>query len=383
MREVAIIGLGQTPVGEHWDMSLRTLASDAARAALEDAELAAVDALYVGNAYGATFSSQSQIGALAADYAGLHGIEAFAVEAGEASGGAALRAGYLAVASGAVESVMVLGVEKASDTVGTAHNLARNVSLDADYESIHGATLPALAALVMRRYMYTYGVELAAFEPFSINAHANGKVNAGAMYRNTLKPGAFGKAPIVADPVNLFDSAPDGDGAAAVILTSAEHAADQVPRPIRITGSAGASDTLAVHDRADILDLPAVRQSTARALMQAGMTREAIDLFEAHDAFTILTVLALEAAGFAERGEGWKVAQEGRISLSGSLPLSTFGGLKARGNPIGATGVYQAVEAALQLRGEAGANQVPEAKIALIQSIGGLGSSVFTHVLQG
>lgn len=382
MRDVAIIGLGQTPVGEHWDTSLRALAADAARAALDDAGLTSVDALYVGNAYGATFSSQSQIGALAADYAGLHGVEALAVDAGEATGGAALRAGYLAVASGAVESVMVLGVEKASDTVGTAHVLARSTSLDADYESIHGATLPALAALVMRRYMYEYGVELAAFEPFSINAHANGKLNSGAMYRNLLKPGAFGKAPIVADPVNLFDSAPDGDGAAAVILTSSERAAGSASRPVRITGSAGASDTLALHDRRDVLDLNAVRLSTNKALAEAGIAREAIDLFEAHDAFTILTVLALEAAGFAEAGQGWKLAQEGGIGLTGSLPLSTFGGLKARGNPIGATGVYQAVEAALQLRGEAGANQVPNAQIALIQSIGGLGSSVFTHVLQ-
>ena len=382
MREVAIIGLGQTPVGEHWDTSLRALAADAARAALDDAGLSSVDALYVGNAYGATFSSQSQIGALAADYAGLHGVEALAVDAGEATGGAALRAGYLAVASGAVESVMVLGVEKASDTVGTAHVLARSTSLDADYESIHGATLPALAALVMRRYMYEYGVELAAFEPFSINAHANGKLNAGAMYRNLLKPGAFGKAPIVADPVNLFDSAPDGDGAAAVILTSSERAAGSATRPVRITGSAGASDTLALHDRRDLLDLNAVRLSTNKALAEAGIAREAIDLFEAHDAFTILTVLALEAAGFAEAGQGWKLAQEGGIGLTGSLPLSTFGGPKARGNPIGATGVYQAVEAALQLRSEAGANQVPNAQIALIQSIGGLGSSVFTHVLQ-
>jgi len=383
MREVAITGLGQTPVGEHWNTSLRMLASDAARAALDDAGLATVDALVVGNAYGATFSSQSQIGALAAEYAGLHGVEALAVEAGEASGGAALRAGYLAVASGAVESVMVLGVEKASDTVGTDHVLARNVSLDADYEAIHGATLPALAALLMRRYMHEYGVELAAFEPFSINAHANGKLNANAMYRNLLKPGAFGKAPVVADPVNLFDSAPDGDGAAAVILTSASRAADLVPHPVRITGSAGASDTLALHDRRNLLDLNAVRLSTNKTLAEAGITREAVDLFEAHDAFTILTVLALEAAGFAEAGRGWALAQDGGIGLTGSLPLSTFGGLKARGNPLGATGVYQAVEAALQLRGEAGANQVPEAHIALIQSIGGLGSSVFTHVLQG
>lgn len=378
MREVAIAGLGQTPVGEHWDTSLRMLAAEAARAALDDAGLETVDALIAGNAYGATFSSQSQMGALAADAAGLSSIEAWAVEAGDASGGAALRAGYLAVASGACDSVLVLGVEKASDMVGTAHTLARNVSLDADYEAIHGATLPALAALVMRRYMHDYGVELSAFEPFSINAHANGKPSAKAMYHNLLKPGAFGKAPMIADPVTLFDSAPDADGAAAVILT----AAGRAPNAIRITGSAAASDTLALHDRVDILDLPAVRYSTARALAQAGLSREELSLLELHDAFTILTVLALEAGGFAARGEGWKLALDGGIGLTGALPLSTFGGLKARGNPIGATGVYQAVEAALQLRGEAGANQVPNAHTALIQSIGGLGSTVITHVLQ-
>jgi acetyl-CoA C-acetyltransferase len=382
MRDVAILGLGQTPVGEHWDESLRMLAADAARAALEDAQIDTVDALIVGNAYGATISSQSQIAALAADAAGLIGVEAWAVEAGDASGGAALRAGYLAVASGAVERVMVLGVEKASDMVGTAHTLARGVSLDADYEAIHGATLPALAALVMRRYMHVYGVELAAFEPFSINAHANGKPSRNAMYHNLLKPGAFGKAPMIADPVTLFDSAPDADGAAAVILTSADFAADRAPQPVRISGSAAASDTLAVHDRADLLDLPAVRRSTEMALRQAGISRDELSLMEMHDAFTILTVLALEAGGFAARGEGWKLAENGGIGLTGALPLSTFGGLKARGNPIGATGVYQAVEAALQLRGEAGANQVPEARTALIQSIGGIGSTVITHVLQ-
>ncbi|HYO87465.1 MAG TPA: hypothetical protein VER79_02395 [Candidatus Limnocylindrales bacterium] len=382
MREVAILGLGQTPVGEHWDTSLRMLAADAARAALEDAQLASVEALIVGNAYGATFSSQSQIAPLAAEAAGLRGIEAYTVEAGDASGGAALRAGYLAVASGAVESVMVLGVEKASDMVGTAHTLARGVSLDADYESIHGATLPALAALVMRRYMHEYGVELAAFEPFSINAHANGKLNPNAMYHNLLKPGAFGKAPMIADPVTLFDSAPDADGAAVIILGTAERGARRERKPVRITASAAASDTLALHDRPDVLTLAAVRHSIAQALSQAGISRDAIDVFELHDAFTILTVLALEAGGFAGRGEGWKLARDGNIGLAGALPLSTFGGLKARGNPIGATGVYQAVEAALQLRGEAGSNQVANATTALIQSIGGIGTTVITHVLQ-
>lgn len=381
MRKVAIIGIGQTPVGEHWDASIRMLGADAARIALDNAGLKSVDAVYVGNAYGASFSSQSQLGVLIADYAGLRGVETFTAEAGDASGGAALRLGYLAVASGAVETALILGVEKASDMVSTAHVRARNVSLDADYEAVHGATLSALAGLLMRRYMHEYGVDLSAFENFSINAHANGGKNANAMYRNQIKPGAFARAPMISDPVSLFDSAPDADGAAAVILTAADRAADLVPQPVEILASAAASDTLALHERANVLELNAARASVDKALRQANAARRDIDLFELHDAFTILSTLALEAAGFAEPGQGWRLAKDGEIGLTGALPISTFGGLKSRGNPVGATGIYQAVEATLQLRGAAGANQVPEARVAMIQSIGGLGSTVFTHIL--
>lgn len=382
MRDVAIIGIGQAPVGEHWNTSLRALAADAIRAALDDVPVRSVDALYVGNAYGAPISSQSQLGALLADFAGLDGIEAFTVEAAEASGGAALRTGYLAVASGAVETALVLGVEKSSDMVGTARTGARGVSLDADYEAVHGVTLPALAALLMRRYMEDYGVELSAFENFSINAHANGSKNANAMFRNQLKPGGFARAPMIADPVTLFDGAPDADGAAAVILTSAERAVDLVAQPIYISGSAAATDTLALHERSDLLWLNAVHLSTQRAFQQAGISQSDVSLFELHDAFTILSALSLEAAGFAARGEGWRTASDSQIGLTGSLPISTFGGLKSRGNPVGATGVYQAVEAALQLRGTAGANQVENARVALIQSVGGIGSTAITHVLR-
>lgn len=382
MREVAIVGTGQTPVGEHWNASLRSLAAEAIQAAIADAGSAQIDALYVGNAYGATVSSQSQLGALIADFAGLGGVEAFTVEAAEASGGAALRTGYLAVASGAVETALVLGVEKSSDMVGTARTRARNVSLDADYEAVQGATVTALAALLMRRYMEEYGVDLSAFENFSINAHANGGKNPNAMYRNQIKPGGFARAPMIADPVTLFDSAPDADGAAAVILTSAERAADLVPHPIRIASSAAATDTLTLHERADLLWLNAIHLSAQKAFQQAGVSQSDIDLFEMHDAYTILSVLSLEAAGFAARGEGWKLAQDNQIGLTGGLPISTFGGLKSRGNPVGATGVYQAVEATLQLRGTAETNQVQDARVALIQSIGGIGSTAVTHILR-
>lgn len=383
MTSVSIIGLGQTPVGEHWDSSLRMLAGDAIAVALADAGLRAnqIDAVYVANAYGGPISSQTHTGALIAEYAGLRGVEAYTIEAAEASGGAALRAGLLAVASGQVETALIVGVEKSTDMVGTPRTRARSVSLDADYEAVHGATLTALAALLMRRYMHEYGVDLAAFEGFSINAHANGKLNGNAMYRNTIKPGGFAKAPMIADPVTLFDGAPDGDGAAAVILTRTERAGDLVPQPVRIAGSGAATDTLALHERADLLAFSAAAASAVKALRQAGIGLDAVNLLELHDGFTVQTALTLEALGLAERGQGWRLAGDGTIALTGRLPISTFGGLKARGNPVGATGVYQAVEAALQLRGAAGANQVAGAQAALIQSQGGLASTAITHVL--
>ena len=188
---------------------------------------------------------------------------------------------------------------------------------------------------------------------------------------------------MVADPVNLFDGAPDADGAAALVLTSSERASDLVGQPVRIAGSAVATDTLALQDRDDLLYLRAAAISAQRAFDQARIARKDVDLFELHDAFTILSALTLEATGYAERGQGWQYASDGgaEISLRGRLPVSTFGGLKSRGNPAGAVGVYQAVEACLQLRGQAGDNQVAGAQTALIQNLGGIASTAITHIL--
>lgn len=376
MLDVSIIGIGQIPVSEYWDKSLRMIAAEAVLAALNDADLPKVDALYVGNAYGGTISSQTHLGSLIADYTGLTGIEAISIEAGDASGAAALRAGYLAVASGAVNTVLVLGVEKLTDKVSAERVLARNVSLDADYEVAHGATETALAALLMRRYMYEYNVDLSDFENFSINAHKNGKTNSNALFRNQLHKGAFKNAPMIADPISLFDQAPDADGAAAVVLTRAEHALDMVPQPIHIKASAVATDTFALQDRVDLLSFSAVEKSTRAAMQSARVNLSQISLFELHDSFTITATLSLEAAGFAKRGEGWHIASNNLI------PISTFGGLKSRGNPAGATGIYQAVEACLQLRNHAGENQIANAHTALIQNLGGLATTAITHVLQ-
>lgn len=380
---VSIIGAGMTPVREHWSRGLDDLAVEAGAIALRDADLSQVDALYVGNGYGGPFNRQAQLGSLLSARLGLANVEAYTCEAGEASGGVALRTGYLAVESGAVASALIIGVEKATDIVGSARVSARGVSLDADLESINGATLTAMAGLLMRRYMHQYGVSLAQFEGFSINAHQNGSRNKFALFRNRLRSGAFVRAPMLADPVSLFDSAPDGDGAAAVVLVKSELAADLAPYPVAVIGSAVATDCLALQDRADPLELRAVAISTARSLAQAGLAPGDLDALELHDAYTVLTALSLEAIGFSERGSGWEWARDegARMAPNADLPLSTFGGLKSRGNPGGASGIYQAVEAVLQLKGRAGENQVAGARNILIQNIGGLGATVATHIL--
>lgn len=382
MQNTAIIGVGMTPVSEYWDKSLRQLAYEAAALALEDAGNPEIDAIYIGNAYASTFNKQTQLGSLIADFLGFEGIEAYTVEAADASGGVAIRTAHMAVASGAVKTALVIGVEKATDIVAGSRTKARSVSLDADYETPYGATLTAMAALLMRRYMYEYNLDLSAFEGFSVNAHNNGKLNTHAMYRNTLREGAFSKAPMVSDPVNLFDGAPDGDGAAALVITSADTASDKIAQPVRIMGSSVATDKFMLQERDDLLWFNAVNKSVNNALAQANISTNEIDLFEVHDAYTILSALSLEAAGYAERGTGWQLAENGEIFRDGKLPISTFGGLKSRGNPAGASGIYQAVESVLQLRNLAGDNQINEAKIAMIQSIGGLASTVATHILQ-
>ncbi len=382
MRDVSIVGVGQIAVGEHWNLGLRQIALGAIRTALKDAGIEQPDLLVVGNALGGSLSAQNHVATLIADFAGLAGIEAVHVEAADASGGLALRQAYLAVASGAVETALVVGVEKATDRSGSERDTSLATVLDADYEASPGGVPAAMAALLMRRYMHEHNVTLDQFEPFSLNAHANGALNPNAMYRNKMRPGAFAKAPIVADPVNLFDSAPEGDGAAAVILTTTERAVDLVPRPVRIRGSAAATDTLALHNRADMLWLRAANLAAGRALTQAGIMPGDLHLAELHDSYTVLTALQLEALGLAGRGEGCKLAAEGAITRQGRLPISTFGGLKARGNPLGATGVYQAVEIALQLRREAGDNQVPNARLGLALNLGGIGSTAVAHVFE-
>jgi len=382
LRDVSIIGIGQTPVGEHWERSLRHLAYDAIKAAMRDAGVERADALYVGNMLSGEISGQSHLGPLIADFAGLRGIEAIKVEGACASGAAAVRLGYLAVASGLQDIAICAAVEKMTDDVGNRLTSGLAQAADADYELIHGISFVALNALLMRRYMYEYDVRHEAFAGFSINAHANAVGNPNAMFRRAITAEAFKKAGMVADPINLLDSSPMADGAAAVILCPTEQAREFTDNAVRIAGSAMATDSLSIHDRHDPIWLQAAQDSAERAYRQAGVGPDDIDLFELHDAFSIMSALSLEATGFAERGKGWQLAADGDIRPDGRIPVCTMGGLKARGHPVGATGIYQIAEATQQLRGEAGGCQIPNARLAMAQNIGGSGATIVTHILE-
>jgi acetyl-CoA C-acetyltransferase len=383
MTDVVIAGIGQTPVGEHWETSLRSLAVKAMLAAIKDSGGLRPQALYVGNMLAANLSHQAHLGALLADFGGLGGIEAETVEAGGASGGAALRQGYLAVASGFVDVALVVGVEKFTDVVGPDVEAAIATTTDSDFEAVQGLTPTAQAALVMRRYLHEFNVPADGLAGFPLTAHANGAGNKNAMYRKAITLEAYQKAEPISDPLNLFDMAPNADGAAALILTRRELLPKNFSHPlVRIAASASVSDTLALHDRLDLLQFTAAQSSVEQTLKKADIRREQVDLFEYHDSYSIFAALSLEAAGFAPRGAGWKLAADGAIALTGQIPCATLGGCKARGNPGGATGVYQAIEAATQLRGQAGTNQIAGAKVALIQSLGGPASTAITHVLE-
>jgi len=381
VRGVSVIGLGQVPVGEHWDKSLRVLGSEAVLAALQDAAIERPEALYVGNMLCGQLSNQQNLATLVADHAGLRGIEAVRTEAACASGAAAFRAAYVAVASGLMDIVVACGVEKMTDAPGGQTTTALAAAADATYEAEQGVSFVALNALLMRRYMYETGCRRDHFAGFSLNAHRNGVHNPNAMFRKAISLEAYQRAKMISEPVSLLDSSAIADGAAAVVLAPSEFARRQGLAAVEVLGSAVGTDAVAIHDRRDPLFLSAAEISVQRALAQAAIRLQDVDLFELHDAFTIMAALSLEAAGFARRGEGVRMATDGEIGLDGRLPISTMGGLKARGHPVGASGMYQMVEAAQQLRGEAGGNQLHGCRIGMTQSIGGSGATIITHIL--
>lgn len=381
MREISVIGIGQTKVDEHWDKAIKDLAFEAAIAALQDAGRETAEALFVGNMLSPMVSGQNHLATLVADWIGIRGAEAVKIEAACGSGAAAFRAGLMAVASGEVDSALVVGLEKMTDKAGRDVTAALATAADADYEVEQGVSFVGLNALIMRRYMHEYGWKHADFAPFSINAHANAVHNPFARLREPITLEQFEKSSMIATPVNLLDASPTGDGAAAALIVPAGRArADG--RSVWVVGSGAATDSIAIHDRREPLFLSAAYNSARQAYAQAGVSAVDIDVFELHDAFSIMSALSLEACGFADRGQGPRLGLDNEIQVTGHVPICTRGGLKARGHPVGATGMYQIVEVIQQLRGECGPTQVDGAKIGMAQNIGGSGATIITHILK-
>lgn len=381
MRRVAIVGTGQVAVRKQYDRGLRELGVVVVKQALGETDKRRVEALYLSNMLSDELQAQKHLAALVADEAGLAGIEAIQVRAATAAGAAALRVAHLAVASGAVDLALAVGVEKMSDQVPTA---ALAKALDARSEVPDGKTLLSQNALLMALYLQEYGLPPDALAPFSVNAHRNAQHNPHAMFRDRqFTAEQVAQSRLIYPPLRLLDCSPVSDGAAAVLLAPLSDAQQYTSYPVEIIASSATTDRFRMSDRPNPLRLEAAIDSTQQALRQADIKLQDVDFFELHDAFSIMACLLLEASGFAVPGQGWELAANDEIGINGSIPIATMGGLKARGHPIGATALYQSCEIVQQLTGKAGQNQLDEPRVAMLQSVGGAGTTILTHLFSG
>lgn len=385
MRDVAIIGVKNTSFGEQWDRSFRDLVVEAGVGAVDDAGVVGerIDSMFVGNMSGGQFVEQEHIGALIADYSGLakdmH-VPSTRVEAACASGGLALRQGIYAVASGLDDIVIAAGAEKMTDVPSARASSALAAAADREWEGIMGATFPGLYAMIAKMHMHKYGTTSEQLAAVAVKNHHNGQFNPIAQYKSPITIESVLKSIMVADPLHIFDCSPITDGASAVVLAPADIAHEFTDTPIYVKATAQASDTIALHDRRDITTLDATVSAGKRAFQMAKMEPKDIQLVEVHDCFTIAEICAIEDLGFAKKGEGGIVTQNGETAIGGRIPVNTSGGLKSCGHPVGATGVKQAVEIVEQLRSEAGKRQVDGAEIGMTHNVGGSGATAVVHI---
>ncbi|HLN50841.1 MAG TPA: thiolase domain-containing protein [Thermoplasmata archaeon] len=386
MREVAVLGIGQTKFGELWDRSFREIGIEAGLQALVDAKLSSadLDGLFLGNMASGSLLSQEHIAPLILDYAGLAGrhLPAVRVEGGGASGALALHQGYLAVASGLYDYVVVGGAEKLTDVSDTTGFEIANATADHEWEVVFGATLPSLWALVARRHMHLYGTTREDLARVAVHAHEMGSKNPNAHYRNKLSLAQVVGAGPVAEPLGVFDCAPLSDGAAAVVLGPLETARKHTDTPIRIAASQVATDTMALQHRKDLTTIGSTVTAARNAFRLARRAPADVGIAEVHDAYTIAALVSLEDLGFIEKGKSGAEFASGRFNAGGRMALNTSGGLKAQGRPFGAVGVAQVVEVVRQLRGEAGARQASGATLGLTHDLGGTGATAVVHLLE-
>ncbi len=380
---VAIVGVGLTKFGELWDKNLRDITLEAGMYAIFDAGIkgSQIDAITVGNMSAGRFTGQEHLGALAVDQGGLGRIPSYSVEAACASGGAAVRHAYMAIKSGEHDTMLVLGCEKMSDVNQSQAMETVNVAADYEWEGLFGATFPSLYAFMARRHMFEYGTTEEQLSLVTVKNHANAAHNQWAQFQRPVPLEIVMKSGLIADPIRVLHSAAISDGAAGLIMCSEERAKEFTDTPVYIEASTQASDTLALHDREDITTMSAVKKSARDALQKAGLTINDIDVFELHDIFTIAEIIISEDIGITEKGNGGKIVEEGLTAIDGKYPINPSGGLKARGHPIGATGVAQIAELVLQLRGDAEKRQVDGAEKGMAVNIGGTGATSIVHIL--
>jgi acetyl-CoA C-acetyltransferase len=383
MRDVAIIGVGILPWGELWEESARSMWVKAALGAMDDAGVDQVDSIYVGCMTGGLFFGQEHLASVLPDELGLNPVPAARVESACASGGLAMKMGWLEVASGLSDLVLVSGVEKMTDVDGADATYALATASDQEYEAFHGNTFPGLYAMIARSHMEKYGTTREQLAQVAVKNHANGMKNPNAQYKLPLTVEGVISSVMVADPLRILDCSPITDGAAAAILCPLDQAAKiSQAQPVRVAGMGHATNSVALHTRKDLTVLEAVKDSGERAYAMAGVGPGDIDIAEVHDCFTIAELCAIEALGFVETGHGGPATENGFTALDGQKPINTSGGLKSKGHPVGATGIGQIHELVTQIRGDAGDRQVKGAKRGLAQNMGGSGGSSIVHILE-
>ncbi len=389
MKPVYVVGAGMTRFGRS-EWSLMDLASAGALQALHHAKLGDVpiDAVVVANMGAGRINHQTAIGSALVDRLSLSPAAAEAVENGPASGASAVKVGFQAIASGMADVVLVAGVEMMRAVNGLEGTDFVASMSQPEVEYIYGVTLPSLAGMFARLFMEQYGVERKHLAMVAIKNHDHAMRNPYAHIHQPItmegiltSPDAVVNNPPIAEPLHLFDCCPVSDGAAAVVLAS-EAVARSLGSPlIRLAGIGQATDTHAVHERSDPTDLKAVRLASEKAFAMAKVSPGDVHVAELHDAFTILEIAESEAAGFFPVGKAHRALERGETRLGAKLPINPSGGLKAKGHPVGATGVAQLVELTWQLRGEAADRQVDKAKVAFACNFGGFGNNVVASVL--
>ncbi len=376
---VYISNIGYVKVGDHWSSSLTELAFEASRNILKESPIKP-EVLIVSNAFSEVTSSQSNLGPLVADSLGLDGVDSFKVESSGASGSAALHVAVNMLSSGHAESVLVVGVEKMRDLDPSKVLPAQGISESADYAQFFGISFSSLNALLSRLYMNEYDVSRHELSAFPVISHGNSSTAQHAQFKKKFTVEEVSRSELVADPLRVLDCAPVGDGAAAVLLVN-DRKVEKSKSNVEIIASESVSSGSSSFFRDHSYHFDSTAEATKKALKSSRLSIEDIDFFEIHDSYSILAALSVEAIGLADRGKSCKDATSGKFDLRGKYPISTFGGMKARGYPIGAAGIYQVCEAYMQLTGRAGPNQVVNARKGLIQALSGVDSSCFIHIL--